>query len=108
MGEHSAKTKSQRSDLLQPVSVSRTALIERFFDKIKQCRRVATGYGKLAANYLTFIKLASIRIRLRANESRPNVFKKFEARRRRAQQAGTSAKSSRYHIRGHVRCRSAS
>jgi transposase len=46
-------------------------LIERFFNKIKQCRRVATRYDKLAANYLAFIKLASIRIRLRANESAP-------------------------------------
>src|SRR5216684_4498851 len=46
-------------------------LIERFFNKIKQCRRVATRYDKLAANYLAFVKLASIRIWLRANES-PN------------------------------------
>jgi transposase len=44
-------------------------LIERLFDKIKQCRRVATRYDKLAANYLAFINLASIRIWLRANES---------------------------------------
>ena len=44
-------------------------LIERFFNKIKQCRRVATRYDKLAANYLAFVKLASIRIWLRANES---------------------------------------
>ncbi len=44
-------------------------LIERFFNKIKQCRRVATRYDKLAAIYLAFIKLASIRIWLRANES---------------------------------------
>jgi transposase len=35
-------------------------LIERFFNEIKQCRRVATRYDKLAVNYLTFIKLASI------------------------------------------------
>jgi transposase len=34
--------------------------IERFFNKIKQCRRVATRYDKLAANYLAFVKLASI------------------------------------------------
>jgi transposase len=34
-------------------------LIERFFNKIKQCRRVATRYDKLAANYLAFVKLAS-------------------------------------------------
>jgi len=46
-------------------------LIERFFTKIKQCRRVATRYDKLAANYLAFIKLASIRIWLRAHESTP-------------------------------------
>src|SRR5436309_680870 len=46
-------------------------LIERFFNKIKQCRRVATRYDKLAASYLAFIKLASIRIWLRANESAP-------------------------------------
>src|SRR5512136_1164486 len=37
-------------------------LIERFFNKIKQCRRVATRYDKLAANYLAFVKLACIRI----------------------------------------------
>ena len=30
-------------------------LVERFFNKIKQCRRVATRYDKLAANYLAFI-----------------------------------------------------
>src|SRR5260370_32463287 len=44
-------------------------LIERFFNKIKQCRRIATRYDKLAANYLAFVKLASIRIWLRPNES---------------------------------------
>ncbi|MBB5574945.1 transposase [Rhizobium paranaense] len=44
-------------------------LIERFFNKIKQCRRVATRYDKLAANHLAFVKLASIRIWPRANES---------------------------------------
>lgn len=44
-------------------------MIERFFNKIKQCRRVATQYDKLAANYLAFVKLASIRIWLRTNES---------------------------------------
>ena len=44
-------------------------LVERFFNKIKQCRRVATRYDKLAANYLAFIKLASIRLWLRVYES---------------------------------------
>ena len=46
-------------------------LIERFFNRIKQCRRVATRYDKLAANYLAFIHLASIRLWLRVNEYTP-------------------------------------
>ena len=46
-------------------------LVERFFNKIKQCRRVATRYDKLAANYLAFIQLASIKLWLRVNESTP-------------------------------------
>jgi transposase len=44
-------------------------LVERFFNKIKQCRRIATPYDKLAANYLAFVQLASIRLWLRVNES---------------------------------------
>jgi transposase len=46
-------------------------LVERFFNKIKQCRRIATRYDKLAANYLAFIQLASIRLWLRVNEFTP-------------------------------------
>ena len=37
-------------------------LVERFFNKIKQCRRVGMRYDELAANYLAFIQLASIRL----------------------------------------------
>ena len=33
---------------------------ERFFNTIKQCGGIATRYDKLAANYLAFVKLASI------------------------------------------------
>ena len=44
-------------------------LVERFFSKITHCRRVATRYDKLAANYLAFVQLASIRLWLRVNES---------------------------------------
>jgi transposase len=44
---------------------------ERFFNRIKQCRRVATRYDKLAAGYFAFIQLASIRLWLRVNESTP-------------------------------------
>jgi transposase len=44
-------------------------LIERFFNKLKHFRRIATRYEKLARNYLAAIALASVRIRLRHNES---------------------------------------
>jgi transposase len=44
-------------------------LVERFFNKIKQCRRVATRYDKLAANYLAFVKPACIRLWLRVYEN---------------------------------------
>ena len=43
--------------------------IERFFNKMKHFRRVATRYDKLAANYLAALKLASVRLWLRAYES---------------------------------------
>lgn len=43
--------------------------IERFFSKLKHFRRVATRYDKLADNFLAFVKLASIPLRLRAYES---------------------------------------
>ena len=45
--------------------------VERFFNKLKQFRRIAPRYEKLAANYLPMIKIATIRIWLRANESTP-------------------------------------
>ena len=43
--------------------------IERFFNKMKHFRRIATRYDKLAANYLAALKLASVRLWLRAYES---------------------------------------
>lgn len=43
-------------------------LVERFFNKIKHCRRIATRYDKLAANYLAFVQLASVRLWLRVYE----------------------------------------
>lgn len=43
--------------------------VERFFNKIKHFRAVATRYDKRDDNFLASIKLASIRIWLRFNES---------------------------------------
>jgi putative transposase len=40
-------------------------LVERFFNKLKQFRRVATRYDKLLANYRGFVLLAAIAISLR-------------------------------------------
>jgi transposase len=44
-------------------------LIERFFNKLKHIRRIATRYDKLARNFLAAIALASVRLRIRAYES---------------------------------------
>jgi transposase len=65
--------KSNRKDALSfsPYLYRARNLVERFFNKIKQCRRVATRYDKLAVNYLAFIQLASIRLWVRVNESTP-------------------------------------
>lgn len=44
-------------------------LVERFFNKLKHFRAIATRYEKHAANYLALVKLAATRIWLRAYES---------------------------------------
>jgi transposase len=49
-------------DLLSPYLYRARNLVERFCNKIKHCRRVATRYDKLAANDLAFFRLASIRL----------------------------------------------
>jgi transposase len=46
--------------------------VGRFFNRIKQCRRVATRYDRLAANYLAFVQLASIRHGCALMSPRPN------------------------------------
>ena len=40
-------------------------VVERFWNRIKQCRRVATRYDKLDTSYMAFVHLASIRTVLR-------------------------------------------
>lgn len=48
--------KSNRSDPIcfSPYLYRARNHVERFFNRIKQCRRVATRYDRLAANYLAF------------------------------------------------------
>jgi transposase len=44
-------------------------LVERFFNKLKHFRAVATRFEKHDANYLALVKLAAARIWMRFNES---------------------------------------
>ena len=43
--------------------------VERFFNKIKHYRRIATRYDKTAESFLAALKLVAVRIWLRDNES---------------------------------------
>jgi transposase len=51
--------KRNRKDVIcfSPYLYRARNLIERFFNKIKQCRRIATRYDRLAANYLALSNL---------------------------------------------------
>jgi len=44
-------------------------LVERFFNKLKHFRRIATRFDKLARNFLAAVALASARLWMRAYES---------------------------------------
>lgn len=56
---------------IDPAIYRQRNLVERFFCKLKQFRRVATRFDKLARNFLAAVLLASTRIWLRAYESTP-------------------------------------
>jgi transposase len=66
---------SPKCNRQEPICFSRCQyrarnLVERFFNKIKRSRSIATRYDKLAANYLA-LSNSHHRIWLRANESTP-------------------------------------
>ena len=54
---------------VDPAIYRQRNLIERFFNKLKHFRRVATRFDKLARNFLATVLLASTRLWLRAYES---------------------------------------
>lgn len=56
--ERAAAIPSQRDRKEQRV-IDRHLYRERFWSKAKQCRRIATRYGK-AANFLAFVKVAAM------------------------------------------------
>jgi transposase len=60
--------KVQRS--VDPDLYRQRNLIERFFNKLKHFRRIATRFDKLARNFLAAVMLASTRLWMRAYESR--------------------------------------
>lgn len=59
--------RTQRS--VDPVLYRQRNLVERFFNKLKHFRRIATRFDKLARNFLAAVLLASIRLWTRAYES---------------------------------------
>jgi transposase len=54
---------------VNPDLYGRRNLIERFFNKLKHFRRIATRFDKLARNFLAAVMLASTRLWMRAYES---------------------------------------
>ncbi|TAY65536.1 IS5 family transposase [Rhizobium leguminosarum] len=63
------KSNRKGSIVFSPWLYKKRNLIERFFNKLKYYRRVATRYDKLGMTFLAMTKLACIRITLRHNES---------------------------------------
>ena len=55
--------------LVDPGIYRQRNLVERFFNKLKHFRRIATRFDKLARNYLAAVLLAATRLRTRAYES---------------------------------------
>ena len=69
MGQHQPKSNRTDPICFSPYLYRARNQVERFFNRIKQYRRVATRYGRLADNYLAFVQLASLRLWLRLYES---------------------------------------
>jgi transposase len=63
------RSNARKTHAFSPTLYRERNRVERFFNRLKHCRRVATRYEKLAANYLAMVKLAAIRIWLRSYES---------------------------------------
>lgn len=59
----------KRRHPFDPVAYRLRNLIERAFCRLKDWRRIATRYDKLAENFLAMVKLASLRLWLRAYDT---------------------------------------
>lgn len=49
-------------------------LVERFFNKLKHFRAIATRYDKHAENYLALVKLAAVRIWIRSAPNQKPIY----------------------------------
>ena len=76
MGQHPHKANRKDPICFSKYLYRARNLVERFFNKIKHFRRIATRYDKLAENFLAALKLAAIRIWLRDNERTPYIFER--------------------------------
>lgn len=63
------KTNRKGPIVFSPWLYKKRNLVERFFNKLKYFRRIATRYDKLGSAFLAMTKLACIRVRLRYYES---------------------------------------
>jgi hypothetical protein len=59
LAQYCTDAQSQRPIWLGPYLYRASNSIERFFNEIKRCRRVATGYARLAAIYLALVTHAA-------------------------------------------------
>lgn len=68
------KTNRKSPICFSPWLYKQRNLIERFFNKLKYYRRIATRYDKLGSSFLAMVKLACIRLRLRHTFTDNNGF----------------------------------
>jgi len=54
------KANERRRDKFDKAIYRQRNIVERFFNRLKQCRRIATRYEKRAVNYLVMITIAAI------------------------------------------------
>ena len=66
MGEHPAALDTQGQFAFSTWVYRQRNLVERFFNRIKQFRGLATRYDRRPDNYLAALKLAAVRIWLAA------------------------------------------
>ena len=60
--EGKKRRRKGRKPVLNKTTYKRRNILERLFGKMKEMRRFATRYEKLASNYLAFVLLACIKI----------------------------------------------